>query len=83
LFEEKTIRLLPQLLSGRIDLALVRPPEVQDKRLEFLFLFNETPVVVFPERHATRPPLGAEKSRPSSKALRPAVFNKTAIMTGE
>ena len=52
LFEEKTIRLLPQLLSGRIDLALVRPPEVQDKRLEFLFLLNETPVVAFPERHA-------------------------------
>jgi DNA-binding transcriptional LysR family regulator len=52
LFEDKTIRLLPQLLSGRIDLALVRPPEVEDKRIEFLFLFYETPVVAFPERHA-------------------------------
>jgi DNA-binding transcriptional LysR family regulator len=52
LFEEKTIRLLPRLLSGRIDLALVRPPEIPDKRLEFLFLLYETPVVAFPERHA-------------------------------
>ena len=52
LFEEKTIRLLPQLISGRIDLALVRPPEIADKRIEFLFLLNETPVVAFPERHA-------------------------------
>ena len=52
LFEDKTVRLLPQLLSGRIDLALVRPPEGQDKRIEFLFLFYETPVVAFPERHA-------------------------------
>ena len=52
LFEDKTIRLLPQLLSGRIDLALVRPPEVPDKRIEFLFLLYETPVVAFPERHA-------------------------------
>jgi DNA-binding transcriptional LysR family regulator len=31
---------------------LVRPPEIQDKLLEFLFLFHETPVVAFPERHA-------------------------------
>ena len=40
LFEDKTIRLLPQLLSGRIDLALVRPPEVPDKRIESCSCFT-------------------------------------------
>src|SRR6476619_1391452 len=30
LFEDKTIRLLPQLITGWIDLALIRPPEIQD-----------------------------------------------------
>jgi DNA-binding transcriptional LysR family regulator len=52
LVEDKTIRLLPRLLSGRLDLALVRPPESADKRLEFLFLFHETAVVAVSERHA-------------------------------
>lgn len=49
LVENKTIRLLPQLLSGRIDLALVRPPENPNKELEFLFLLHETAVVAVPE----------------------------------
>ncbi|MDB5618063.1 LysR substrate-binding domain-containing protein [Tardiphaga sp.] len=52
LVEDKTIRLLPRLLSGRLDLALVRPPETADKRLEFLFLLHETAVVAVSERHA-------------------------------
>jgi len=51
LTEEKTIRLLPRLLSGRLDLALVRPPEKPDRRLEFLFLLHETPVVAVADRH--------------------------------
>jgi DNA-binding transcriptional LysR family regulator len=51
LVEDKTIRLLPRLLSGRLDLAFVRPPESADKRLEFLFLFHETAVVALSERH--------------------------------
>jgi DNA-binding transcriptional LysR family regulator len=51
LVEDKTIRLLPRLLSGRLDLAFVRPPESADKRLEFLFLFHETAVVAVSERH--------------------------------
>jgi DNA-binding transcriptional LysR family regulator len=58
LVEDKTIRLLPRLLSGRLDLALVRPPESADKRLEFLFLFHETAVVAVSERH----PLSAKPS---------------------
>jgi DNA-binding transcriptional LysR family regulator len=51
LLEDKTIRLLPRLLSGRLDLAFVRPPELRDKRLEFLMLFHETAVVAVPARH--------------------------------
>jgi DNA-binding transcriptional LysR family regulator len=59
LVEDKTIRLLPRLLSGRLDLAFVRPPDNADKRLEFLFLFHETAVVAVSERHvfADRPSL--------------------------
>lgn len=52
LVENKTIRLLPRLLSGRIDLALVRPPENPNKALEFLFLLHETAVVAVHETSA-------------------------------
>ena len=51
LVENKTIRLLPRLLSGGIDLAFVRPPEMADKAIEFFFLFHETPLVAVPEHH--------------------------------
>jgi DNA-binding transcriptional LysR family regulator len=51
LVEDKTIRLLPRVLSGRLDLALVRPPLSADRRLEFMFLFHETAVVAMSERH--------------------------------
>jgi DNA-binding transcriptional LysR family regulator len=51
LVEDKTIRLLPRVLSGRIDLAFVRPPEHPDKRLEFMFLLHETAVVAVSDRH--------------------------------
>lgn len=51
LLEEKTIRLLPRLLSGRLDLALVRPPERRDTRFEFAMLFHETAVVAVPAKH--------------------------------
>jgi DNA-binding transcriptional LysR family regulator len=57
LTEDKSIRLLPRLISGRLDLALVRPPEKPDKRLEFLFLLHETAVVAVSDRH----PLAARK----------------------
>ena len=57
LAEDKTVRLLPRLLSGRLDLAFVRPPERPDKRLEFLFLLHETAVVAVAERH----PLASRK----------------------
>jgi DNA-binding transcriptional LysR family regulator len=51
LVEDKTLRLLPQLLSGRLDLAFVRPPRTTNKRLEFLFLLHETAVVAVSDRH--------------------------------
>jgi DNA-binding transcriptional LysR family regulator len=52
LLEQKTFRLLPRALSGRLDAAIVRPPEILDPRLTFRPLFNETAVVALPERHA-------------------------------
>lgn len=51
LVEDKTVRLLPRLLSGSLDLALVRPPEMVDKSLDFAFLFHETAMVAVPECH--------------------------------
>ncbi|MBI3699799.1 MAG: LysR family transcriptional regulator [Afipia sp.] len=51
LVEDKTIRLLPRLLSGRLDLVFVRPPEPSDRRLDFEFLFHETAVVAVPAHH--------------------------------
>ena len=57
LTEDKTMRLLPRLISGRLDMAVVRPPPNPDKRLEFLFLFHETAVVAVPDRH----PLASRK----------------------
>src|SRR6478672_8317285 len=88
LFENKTIRLLPMLISGGIDIALIRPPETPDHRLEFLFLFHETPVVAFPEDHtfarqsrvsiadlANQPLIVAERrSRPHSHDLTIKLF---------
>jgi DNA-binding transcriptional LysR family regulator len=51
LVEDKTLRLLPRLLSGRLDLAFVRPPESTDKRLEFFHLLYETAMVAVSDRH--------------------------------
>jgi DNA-binding transcriptional LysR family regulator len=57
LVEDKTVRLLPRLLSGRLDLAFVRPPERPDKRLEFLFCCTRPPSSAVAERH----PLASRK----------------------
>ncbi|WP_425065975.1 LysR family transcriptional regulator [Reyranella sp.] len=51
LVEDKTIRLVPKILSGRLDIAFIRPPERLDKRIELMMLFHETPVVAMPSRH--------------------------------
>jgi len=51
ILEQKTFRLLPRLLSGRLDLAIIRPPEAQDSRLSFRQLFFETAMVAVPHGH--------------------------------
>jgi len=51
LLEQKTIRLLPRLLTGRLDVAIVRPPEVIDPRIMLRSLFFETAVVAVPVTH--------------------------------
>lgn len=93
LVENKTIRLLPRLLSGGIDLAFVRPPEVADKSFEFFFLFHETPVVAVPERNplagreslsiedlADQPMIISERrSRPHSHDLTMQLFAEAGL----
>jgi len=51
LHEQKTIRLLPKLLSGRLDLAFVRRPESRNPRFQFQHLMSETTVVAVPQHH--------------------------------
>ncbi len=68
--EDKTIRLLPRLLSGRLDLVFVRPPESPNKSLEVLFLFHETVVVAVPARH---PLAGRERVRIEDLADEPLI----------
>lgn len=51
LVEQKTIHLLPKLISGSLDLAFCRPPEVRDPRICFQTLFFETAVVALPDSH--------------------------------
>lgn len=93
LLEDKTIRLLPRLVSGRLDLAFVRPPDSPDKRLQFLFLFHETAVVAVPARHSlgTRKRLGIadladepmivpeRRSRPHSHDLTIKLFAEAGL----
>lgn len=51
LIEQKTIHLLPKLLSGSLDIAFCRPPDTRDARINFRTLFFETAVVALPEGH--------------------------------
>lgn len=51
LVEDKTVRLLPKILSGTLDLAFVRPPERMDARLEFMPLLQESAVVAVAQKH--------------------------------
>jgi DNA-binding transcriptional LysR family regulator len=52
LLEQKSIHLLPRVLSGRLDAAILRPTDAADPRLAFRFLFHETAVVAVPDGHA-------------------------------
>jgi DNA-binding transcriptional LysR family regulator len=51
LLEDKTVRLVPKLLSGRLDIAFIRPPVGLDERIETMMLFHETPVIALSSRH--------------------------------
>ncbi|QFR34455.1 LysR family transcriptional regulator [Ancylobacter sp. TS-1] len=51
LVEDKTIRLLPRLLSGRLDLAFIRPPAVLGGQIEAHLLFRESVVVAMRSDH--------------------------------
>jgi DNA-binding transcriptional LysR family regulator len=93
LVEDKTIRLLPRLLSGRLDLAFVRPPEKVDSKIDLQVLFHETPVVAVPSRHrlASRSRLSVEtlaeeplivperRSRPHSHDLTMKLFERAGL----
>lgn len=51
LVEDKTIRLLPRVQSGRLDIAFVRPPKSMASSLICRPLFHETPVVAIAASH--------------------------------
>ena len=51
IIEQKTIHLLPKLLSGGLDIAFCRPPDFRDPKIQFRTLFFETAVVALPADH--------------------------------
>lgn len=48
LIEDKSIRLIPKLLSGRLDVILIRPREGISRDISVRPLFHETPIVAVP-----------------------------------
>lgn len=94
LVEDRSIKLIPRLLSGNLDLALVRPGlRPFHRRLRGHLLLQETPVVVLPASHPLaeleRIPLPAlidlplvvpdRRSRPHSHDLVFAIFERAGI----
>ena len=51
LVEDKSAKLLPKLLSGSLDIAIVRPPMTPQPAIEFEFLLDEPTVVALPPGH--------------------------------
>lgn len=51
LLEDKSAKLLPKLLSGALDIAVVRPPMTPQPAIEFDFLLDEPTVVALPSGH--------------------------------
>lgn len=51
IYEDKTASLIPKILSGRLDIAFVRPPEMMSHNIEQKFLCFEPSVVALPEGH--------------------------------
>ena len=58
LLEDKTVNMLPKLISGALDIAFVRPPLMDRPQLTFDFLMHETTLVALPSQH----PLAKKKS---------------------
>jgi DNA-binding transcriptional LysR family regulator len=51
LVEEKTVKMLPRLIAGNLDLAFVRPPTVARPEFEFHHLMHEATVIALPADH--------------------------------
>lgn len=91
--EDKSIRLLPRLVSGRLDLAFVRPPDRRDRAIAFRHLIYETVVVAVAEQNplAQRPVLTVgdlaevqlivpeRRSRPHSHDLTMRLFAEAGV----
>jgi DNA-binding transcriptional LysR family regulator len=62
LVEDKSIRLIPKLLAGRLDIILIRPREGLSRSLVVKPLFFETAVVAMPAEHpmATLPEISID-----------------------
>lgn len=52
LIEDKSIRLVPKLLAGRLDVVLIRPRDGLSRNLGIRTLLHETAVVAVPEHHS-------------------------------
>lgn len=94
LVEDRSIRLLPKLLAGSLDLALVRPGvRPFHRRLRAEFLLYETPILLLPASHPladlTAIPIGAlagvpmivpdRRSRPHSHDLVLGLFSAASV----
>ncbi len=93
LIEQKTIHLLPKILSGSIDIAFCRPPDIRDPKIHFQTLFYESAVVSLPDDHplSGRPALSIQdlanaplivpdrRSRPHSHDLTIKLFTDAGL----
>lgn len=51
LVEDKSIRLIPKLIAGRLDVVFIRPRDGLSRSLAFRVLTHETPVIALPVTH--------------------------------
>ena len=93
LIEQKTIHLLPKILSGSIDIAFCRPPDIRDPKIHFQTRFYESAVVSLPDDHplSGRPALSIQdlanapvivpdrRSRPHSHDLTIKLFTDAGL----
>ncbi len=93
LVEDKTANLLPKLLSGALDIAFVRPPNLTKAGIAFDLLLHESTIVALPEQHelATKEQIRVEdlenvplivpspRSRPHSYNLTIRLFSEAGL----